>query len=353
MVNRWIGCYKEGWQGIIDNEAFCHPAKFARGLIRRIYEHAKSNGWINPGDYVLDPFGGVSLGALDAMIQGLNWIGIELEEKFVKLSEKNIKIWNKQLQGWPELGTAKIVQGDSRNLKNILKQADIDVVVSSPPFYDCLESKDIEFQKVVRPGRTNQYSDYGNSVGQLSRMKEGSIDAVISSLPYENAVVGHGKEKDSDTLRRFRGFLSKSKEKLTPGRAKGIKTMVEGYNSQSANNLGNLSNDTFWSASKIIVQHCYDLLKPGGHAIWVTKDYIKSGKKVPFTDRWIALCEHIGFKLICRHYAMLIETYGVQMTITGEEKEIVTERKSFFRRLAEKKGSPRIDWEDVICFEKL
>lgn len=29
-----------------------------------------------------------------------------------------------------------------------------------------------------------------------------------------------------------------------------------------------------------------------------------------------------------------------------------TERKSFFRRLAEKKGSPAIDWEDVICVVK-
>lgn len=90
----------------------------------------------------------------------------------------------------------------------------------------------------------------------------------------------------------------------------------------------------------------------GGMAIWVTKDYIKKGRRVPFSDRWLALCESVGFKLVCRHQAMLVKDHGTQITIDGEEK-ITTERKSFFRRLAESKGSPRIDWEDVICLEKL
>lgn len=36
----------------------------------------------------------------------------------------------------------------------------------------------------------------------------------------------------------------------------------------------------------------------------------------------------------------------------GLFKEDRKERKSFFRRLAEKKGSPRIDWEDILCMEK-
>ena len=36
----WYGCYSNGWQGEITPEAFAHPAKFSRILIRRIYEHA-------------------------------------------------------------------------------------------------------------------------------------------------------------------------------------------------------------------------------------------------------------------------------------------------------------------------
>ncbi|KKT71808.1 MAG: hypothetical protein UW68_C0055G0001, partial [Candidatus Collierbacteria bacterium GW2011_GWB1_44_6] len=46
------------------------------------------------------------------------------------------------------------------------------------------------------------------------------------------------------------------------------------------------------------------------------------------------------------------KNHGEQETIWDGTKELKTERKSFFRKLCEKKGSPRIDWEDVICLIK-
>lgn len=42
----WYKCYSGGWTNEIVPEAFSHPAKFARGLIRRIYEHAIEQGWL-------------------------------------------------------------------------------------------------------------------------------------------------------------------------------------------------------------------------------------------------------------------------------------------------------------------
>jgi hypothetical protein len=131
----------------------------------------------------------------------------------------------------------------------------------------------------------------------------------------------------------------------------GVAGESKNANGESKGNLGNSSGDTFWSASRIILEQCFELLKPNGHAIFVCKDYIKAKKRVPFSDRWLALCESVGFKLVCRHQAMLVKSHGTQVTIHGDE-EITTERKSFFRRLAESKGSPRIDEEDVICLEK-
>ena len=50
---------------------------------------------------------------------------------------------------------------------------------------------------------------------------------------------------------------------------------------------------------------------------------------------------------------MLVKNHGEQETIWDGTEQITTARKSFFRRLAEKKGSPKIDWEDVICLERL
>ena len=49
---------------------------------------------------------------------------------------------------------------------------------------------------------------------------------------------------------------------------------------------------------------------------------------------------------------MLVAHHGEQDGLFGEAKQLTTARKSFFRRLAEAKGSPAIDWEDVLCLTK-
>jgi len=388
MIDKWSGCYDDGWHGDIVPEAFSHPAKFSHGLIHRIYLHAKEMGWVKPGDWVLDPFGGVALGGLDALAMGLNWVGVELEAKFVSLGEQNIELWQRQLKGWPNLGTARIVQGDSRRLKDVIIEANLivssppyaeirqdggssrdgykgltnysgeprnywrtqrdqnnlgnmpegslhdvleqaDIVISSPPFCDKIPQQDANFQ-TPHDSLKRRRLDYGSSPGQLGSMKEGSIDAVISSPPYES----------SQGVNPSNGIKSEKPRRLW-----------DEYDVGSKENLGNSSGDTFWSASREIVQQCFDLLKPGGHAIWVCKDYVKNKKRVPFSDRWQALCESVGFKLVCCHQSMLVKEHGTQTTIHGDEK-ITTERKSFFRRLAESKGSPRIDWEDILCLVK-
>ena len=81
----WHGCYRGGWRNEIVPEAFSHPAKFARGLIRRIYEHALERGYLRESDTVLDPFGGIALGAADALANGLHFVGVELEQNFVDM----------------------------------------------------------------------------------------------------------------------------------------------------------------------------------------------------------------------------------------------------------------------------
>jgi hypothetical protein len=43
---------------------------------------------------------------------------------------------------------------------------------------------------------------------------------------------------------------------------------------------------------------------------------------------------------------------STSITLEGDHVENKTESKSFFRRLAEKKGSPKIDWETIWCMEK-
>ena len=65
-------------------------------------------------------------------------------------------------------------------------------------------------------------------------------------------------------------------------------------------------------------------------------------------SRLLAAC---GFDVFLRVRAHLVKETRQPSLFGGEEVER-TERKSFFRRLAESKGSPRIDWEEGIWCRK-
>jgi hypothetical protein len=53
----------------------------------RIYEHVLEEGWVKPGDYVVDCFSGIGGFALEAMRHGLNFIGVELEQRFCDMGQ--------------------------------------------------------------------------------------------------------------------------------------------------------------------------------------------------------------------------------------------------------------------------
>ncbi|OGM09210.1 hypothetical protein A2Z67_04695 [Candidatus Woesebacteria bacterium RBG_13_36_22] len=343
----WRNCYETGWKDSIVSDAFCHPAKFSCALVEKIYNHAVDNEWLKKGNIVLDPFGGVALGGFGAMTRGAHWIGIEIEKKFVELGRKNIKKWeglDKELcESRPfhlYRGTAKIIQGDSRKLKELIDKADL--VMSSPPYANSLSGSDKPENHARRQelatkaghgrigcGQLRYQNAYGCTPGNLSNMK---ADLIMSSPPYGASEICSSKQAD----REQRKIDRKNKT-------------WEGYNKDNKDNLGSIAGDDFWLASREIIQECYNLLKPDGHAIWVTKDYIRNKTRINFSDTWASLCESVGFKIVCWHYAMLVNN-DPQTAFDGAE--FTKERKSFFRRLQEKKGAPRIDWEDVVCMVK-
>lgn len=361
----WQNCYDFGWQNEIVPESFSHPAKFSRALIRRIYEHAFSEGWFSPGMTVVDPFGGVALGALDAMWNRLNYIGVELEPKFCALAEKNIELWQRKYGNRDGFGTALIFQADSRKLAEVIAGADL--VCSSPPYAQALSGStnqtesDREHRRSIKRNPDSPGSGYpryyGNSEGQLASIPEGRFESVISSPPWEGCVASMKTNESFDFSKMARNRTEKwgrsgsAHDLATQAKLDQARLMNRDYGNSSGQ-IGNSFGPTFWSAARDILIQCHTILKPGGHAIFVCKDFVRKGKRVPFSDQWQALCESVGFRLVCRHRAMLVENYGEQETIFEGTEQLRTERKSFFRRLAEKKGSPNIDWEDVICLQK-
>ena len=358
-VIQWHGCYDGNLKDLIVPEAFKHPAKMSRKLCERIFDYGCEQGYWQPGDTIIDPFGGIGTTGIIGAYRGYKVISIELEDEFYTLALQNREKNQQKIEllGHP---TPTFLNGDSRKLLEILGQAN--GCVTSPPFlqssggaYNPKEREDPGL--IARHAAGNKSSKaYGSEVGQIHNLPEGDHDQVvgaISSPPYENSIVGQapgtGKKTTDRRAERLEAAGYNAEKILTPGRrAHGNLGEIEHY-SDNQNNLGNQSGDTYWSAVALIYQQVFQLLPPGGAFAVVIKDFVRNKKRVPLCDQTAELLETIGFDIPERIHAMLIkEIPQTEDMFTGKSDPIRKEHKSFFRRLAEKKGAPPIDWEEVI-----
>ena len=236
----------------------------------------------------------------------------------------------------------------------VMKAGSVAAVVGSPPYSERHAYPDDRTIQAVeklkaKPGSkiggVRIHDNVGNSPGQLAALPPGSVASVISSPPYE-ASVNAGKD-GIDWEKAGRPDRTKPSESAHyPQGVHG-----EFRYGKSAGQLGAESGTTFWAASKVILEQCYQLLPPGGVAIFVVKNFVRAKREVDFTGDWRRLCEAVGFRLVCEHQAMLTKTWQEPDLFVGATTKS-KERKSFFRRLAERKGSPRIDYETVVCLVK-
>ncbi len=234
--------------------------------------------------------------------------------------------------------TLTATYGDTVGQLGVMKAG---MVLSSPPYGEALSNPDdsIEFSGA---GGAIHPRNYGSVEGNLGNMEYGEeVSLLTSSPPYENMVNASGEGPSPK-------YAPHSGEHQASAQMSGI-----GYSKDNQDNLGNESGETFWGAAKLIVQACFDVLKPGAHACWVLKDYIKAGSIVPFTQSWVTLCEQCGFELIHWHRAWLTEDRGLHLTLDGGVVHKRVKYVSFFRRLYEsREGNPSIEWESVLCFKK-
>jgi tRNA G10 N-methylase Trm11 len=250
--------------------------------------------------------------------------------------------------------------GDSPgNIANMPEGQAPNIVIGSPPFHNQLPSHD----NFIPPHDSTKLLDvsygdaYGSAPGQLAALPEGQAPAVVVTSPPYEASIHTGKDDDSARVRKaerfVRGEFKYSRPDIFTSQENiGTRAMYQSNYGLEEGQIGNDSGDTFWSAALAILRECHSVLKDGGHAVFVTKRYVRDGAIVDFSQQWVAACESVGFRLVHWHKALLTTDHGTQLAHDGQHKRNFTERKSFFRRLAEKKGSPRIDWEDILCFVK-
>ena len=92
--NKWnVWVYEVGYNKTTkDKEAFQHPAMFPEALAR---DHIIS--WSNKGDLVLDPFMGSGTTAKMALLNGRNYIGIDISEEYCEIARKRIAEHTQQI----------------------------------------------------------------------------------------------------------------------------------------------------------------------------------------------------------------------------------------------------------------
>ena len=409
--NQWHGCY-DGNQGkqkdLFTPESIAHPAKMSITLIERILDHGQDRGYWSPGDLLIDPFGGICTTGLVAAYRGYPTFSCELEQNFVDLGNANIEKNRRKLE---RLGNALpiLVQGDSRNLVDLIAGAN--GAVTSPPYSVHItknRSSHLEADRLaiknITSGNYGLMKDkslpidiYGKSEGQIGEMPEGDhaqVVGALSSPPYADArigetsgaaQVGHGKNygqadgqlgsmPEGDVNQVIAGITSPPYEDSVNSKNSGIdwdkagrpernspsNTRVavqagglEFSYGQSPGQVGAESGDSYWQSVSTIYQQVYQLLPPGGVFAVVVKDFVRDWQRIPLCDQTAELLEAIGFTVIERIHAMLVKEIPQTINMfTGEATPKLVERKSFFRRLLENKGSPRIDYEEVIFVRK-
>lgn len=442
----WYDCYEERWKPGVDivPEAFAHPAKFAPGLVKRIYRYGMEHGWWKPGDVIGDTFGGVGNGGILAAYEGLRWIGVELESRFCQLGNESFGLhkaaWARG--GYPE---PVLICGDSRRFAELVQAGGI---LTSPPYADSLTTpQDIEKETArlkaigsdhrkiagqsgtgrniygqtsgnignlpagaldasltsppyahiaagagglnTKPAKAGQQGGrnpnspsqtanqrYGDTPGQIAGLPDGGLDASVTSPPYAETRFDGGKTRDgaikarphgtryghsagqiadlpldgSVTSPPYQNQIVRKRDigNLTCGLTQG-QHAFDAYG-QTPGNIGNDAPETYWVAMRTVYEQAHAALKTGGILCVVCKDYIKGGTRVPLCDDTLRLLEAVGFKPVVRIRAWVTKTI-TEPGLFGDV-ETVTERKSFFRRLCEKRGSPRIDWEEVLVVRK-
>jgi hypothetical protein len=283
---------------------------------------------------------------------GFRVYGVELEERFVGWARDNIELHRRTWQAFGDT-LPVIVRGDSRRLLEALGPVLAEVVVSSPPFSDRQAAPQLA-------GWRKDYSiikdcerSYGTAPGQLGALPAGSVaDAIVGSPPYEGSVTS--VEKDLEVKAKAleaAGYDAKA----WLGKARCSQLRTDHYG-QHPDQLGNTTGPTFWESARDVVSQCRLILRPNGIAVWIVKDFVRAGQRVPFSADWAKLCEACGFTLVEWIKASLVKEERTPDLFAGETVKR-KKRCSFFRHLHEKKLPPddprRINHEDVLIFRRM
>jgi DNA modification methylase len=150
------------WRDIVktpEERATKHPALFPQELVEKLIRLYLKD----PGSVVLDPFMGIGSTLLAAMNQGMHGVGVDLSKEFCNIAKSRIKTFQPTLSSADDYFKPTVFNRDSRKISKFIAPESVDLVVTSPPYWDILNQKRTADGKVIR-----NYSDDTSDLGNIS-----------------------------------------------------------------------------------------------------------------------------------------------------------------------------------------
>ena len=138
-----------------------HPAMFPAELAKRLIESFTNDNQ----DTILDPFAGVGSTLIAAKQANKDAIGVELSPEFAAIAIERVKNVDQQLSLFENIESKiDVFVGDSRNLQKYIEPNSVDMVITSPPYWDILLEK--------RPLFPKENANYGNTKEDLGKIND-------------------------------------------------------------------------------------------------------------------------------------------------------------------------------------
>jgi len=155
----------------IEEARLGHPALFPVVLVQRLLEI-----YTKPGDLVLDPFMGTGSTLIAAQSTGRRAIGFEIAPQFVRIAQERLRDAGASPQ---DRTTLNIHKEDARNLKSFVRSDSVDLVVTSPPYWNIHRQPRTADGKTPRP-----YTSSSNDLGNIETYSDflDALDTVFEGL---------------------------------------------------------------------------------------------------------------------------------------------------------------------------
>lgn len=245
------------------------------------------------------------------------------------------------------------------NIDNV-PYGNIDTVIFSPPYSGSVSgtnNPERRRERLIEKGYnpddflggnarcSNMEWRYSHNKENIGNLYHGSIDAIITSPPYEEAMgKKHHSPRADKIIEEKRAFCvySENPENIGNLKSENYSTLknLRGSIEEVYNKLkSKTGKPTYLSEMLLVYDQCYKVLKPKGKLIVVVKCFIRNFKLIPLHEHTRILCELVGFKL-------------------KEMLAFKLPQKSFWRILYQKKYGDKIkdlhllDYEFILVFEK-